>query len=653
MKKGFSLFGWFFLAFIYFELLVRAWTVRPFFGIGLVFILLFSFLSAILLYAMMHLLPLKARGAFVGSLLWIAALFSAGQMVYHSYFRTYFTVFSMTQAGEVAHFWRDIFLEIWHCMLPITLILVVPITYMIFYKKGYKGSSEKANLRRLPWWGLSAVVLLVAVLLVTGTGPNTPRDALFRTNAIQVSIPNLGVGPGMILDAGRLIFGFHPRVEIVEETPPEEGEVDPSYDYNRMDIDFAALMETDSHETRQWLHQYFSTQIPTKQNEKTGIFKGKNLVFVCAEGFSSLAVHQKYTPTLYKMAHEGYQFTRFYNPLWGVSTSDGEYVQCLGLIPKAGVWSLQTSSQNWLPFTMGNQFSKLDYRSLAYHNHYAEYYGRTESHPNMGYTYKGLGTGLKVQEQWPESDLEMIQLTTPEFIGTSPWHVYYMTVSGHKNYNWTGNNMARKHRDKVSDLDMSENCKAYVACNIELDLAMEWLIQELDQAGELSNTVFAISGDHYPYGLTHEEIGEFLGHPVEPDFELYQSTFILWTPDMEPERVDKICSTLDIIPTLSNLFGLEYDSRLLAGRDIFSDASPLVMFANRSWITEEGRYNARTGVSEAFDQNGNGKKPAEALSQGYMDYVNGLVANRFYVSRLILEEDYYRHVIPVWEAPVR
>lgn len=653
MKKGFSLFGWFFLAFIYFELLVRAWTVRPFFGIGLVFILLFSFLSAILLYAMMHLLPLKARGAFVGSLLWIAALFSAGQMVYHSYFRTYFTVFSMTQAGEVAHFWRDIFLEIWHCMLPITLILVVPITYMIFYKKGYKGSSEKANLRRLPWWGLSAVVLLVAVLLGTGAGPNTPRDALFRTNAIQVSIPNLGVGPGMILDAGRLIFGFHPRVEIVEETPPEEGEVDLSYDYNRMDIDFAAFMETDSHETRQWLHQYFSTQIPTKQNEKTGIFKGKNLVFVCAEGFSSLAVHQKYTPTLYKMANEGYQFTRFYNPLWGVSTSDGEYVQCVGLVPKAGVWSLQTSSQNWLPFTMGNQFSKLNYRSLAYHNHYAEYYGRTDSHPNMGYTYKGLGTGLKVQEQWPESDLEMIQLTTPEFIGTSPWHVYYMTVSGHKNYNWGGNNMARKHRDKVADLDMSENCKAYVACNIELDLAMEWLIQDLDKAGELSNTVFAISGDHYPYGLTHEEIGEFLGHPVEPDFELYESTFILWTPDMEPERVDKICSTLDIIPTLSNLFGLEYDSRLLPGRDIFSDASPLVMFANRSWITEEGRYNARTGVSEVFDEDKNVKAPAEELSQGYMDYINGLVANRFYVSRLILEEDYYRYVIPAWEAPVR
>ncbi|HPD89966.1 MAG TPA: hypothetical protein PKW40_01165, partial [Bacillota bacterium] len=100
MKKGFSLFGWFFMAFIYFELLVRAWTVRPFFGIGLVFILLFSFLSAVLLYAITYFLPGKARGAFAGILLWIAALLSAGQLVYHSYFRTYFTVFSMTQAGE-------------------------------------------------------------------------------------------------------------------------------------------------------------------------------------------------------------------------------------------------------------------------------------------------------------------------------------------------------------------------------------------------------------------------------------------------------------------------------------------------------------------------------------------------------------------------
>lgn len=653
-SKKISLFWPFFISFLLSELLVRIWTVRPFFGIGLFIILMFAFAWAFIFYGLTLVVPERFRRIFATIVLLITATLAASQIVYYSYFKMYLTVFSATKAAGVAHFWKDILLEIAKSAIPILLCALVPVLFILINSRFQMVPQIEKLKLRLFGVGILLFVSIFAVIIAYGGGPNTPKDALFKTNSISASIPNLGVGAGMLLDGGRLIFGFDPNIAIVVDEPSDKDDNDVSkYPYNKMDIDFSQLALEEPNDTINLMHQYFAAKIPTRQNEKTGIFEGKNLVFVCGEGFSSFAVNEKYTPTLYKMVNEGYNFTNFYNPIWGVSTSDGEYVQSLGLIPKAGTWSLQSSSENWLPFTMGNQFSKLGYQTRAYHNHYAEYYGRTDSHPNMGYIYKGLGTGLKVKEQWPESDIEMIELTTSEFIGKEPWHTYYMTVSGHKNYTWAGNMMCRKHQSSVEDLDMSENCKAYIACNMELDIAMEILIERLDAAGELENTVFAISGDHYPYGLTHDEISEFLGHTVEPDFELYKSTFILWTPDMEAETIDKYTSTMDIIPTLSNMFGLEYDSRLLSGRDIFSNASPLVMFVNKSWITEEGRYNVRTGESQAFNDKGELEQSGEGLSSGYIDYINELVYNKFYFSSLILDMDYYRKLIDPWEAPAR
>ena len=192
------------------------------------------------------------------------------------------------------------------------------------------------------------------------------------------------------------------------------------------------------------MHEYFKCVPPTKKNEYTGKFKDYNLIFITAEAFSSYAVHKDITPTLYKMVNEGYQFTDFYVPLWDVSTSDGEYVAMTGLIPKSGVWSFYHSSKIDLPFVMGRQFEKLGYNTLAYHNHTYDYYRRDLSHPNLGYDYKGVGNGLDMVSQWPRSDLEMMELTIAEFIDKEPFHVYYLTVSGHLEYNFIGNAMAIK-----------------------------------------------------------------------------------------------------------------------------------------------------------------------------------------------------------------
>jgi phosphoglycerol transferase MdoB-like AlkP superfamily enzyme len=295
---------------------------------------------------------------------------------------------------------------------------------------------------------------------------------------------------------------------------------------------------------------------------------------------------------------------------------------------------MRTSGSNTLPFTLGNQFRSIGYSTYAYHDHYWDYYGRDISHPNMGYDYKGRGHGLDVSDLFPESDVEMMELSIPEYVDETPFHVYYMTVSGHMNYTFLDNDMALKHQEEVSDLEYSEETLAYLACNIELDRAIEKLLDELDQAGILEDTVICLTPDHYPYGLDKSCIDELAGHEVEENFELYESTLILWAGDMEETvTVTKPCSSLDILPTLSNLFGLEYDSRLLMGRDILSDSEGLVVFSNRSFLTEHGSYNALTNEFTPYDD----EAVPESYARSIMDQVNDM----FYYSAVVLDNDYY------------
>jgi phosphoglycerol transferase MdoB-like AlkP superfamily enzyme len=255
----------------------------------------------------------------------------------------------------------------------------------------------------------------------------------------------------------------------------------------------------------------------------------------------------------------------------------------------------------------------------------------------MGYTYKAVGNGLDMKETWPESDLEMMEKTIPEYISSQPFHTYYMTVSGHLQYTFYGNAMSGKNKSLVENLPYSETGRAYIACQIEFDRAMEYLLNQLEAAGIADKTLIAISADHYPYGLDDNSLDELAGHKVEENFELYKSTFILYTKGMQPTIVDKPCSSLDIIPTLSNLLGLSYDSRLLMGRDIFSDSTPLVIFSNRSFITDKGSYNSKT--KEFIPKEG-----AE-VDKDYVKKTSAIINNKFYYSAKILENDYYAKVL--------
>lgn len=649
----------------YLELLYRLWSLKTM-TTDFIFPILFSLPVAFIFFAILQFFPIIIQRILATVFTLFLLVVYGVQLIYYQIFQMPLCLYSLVGTKDALGFGDVIFSNIRHNWLALILLFI---PYGAILLANVKMQYIKIN--RLPLgiaMGcclLSYIFALICVNL-TGNSPVSQYTQYHNLSSLELSINKLGLMTAMRLDAKKLIFGeqekksnnetvktmrfsstykvnlsskmYHYNSTYVTKTP-EISEEKPSepMDFNVMDIDFENLISSEEDQILLDMDQYFSSVMPTQQNEYTGMFKGYNLIFITAEAFSSYAVNEELTPTLYKMANTGFVFNNFYNPIWGVSTSDGEYVACTGLIPKSGVWSFSESSSNALPFVMGNQFKAIGYQTRAYHDHSYSYYDRDKSHPNMGYDYEGVGNGLEIKESWPESDIEMIEVTAPEFISSEPFHTYFMTVSGHLRYTFGGNYIASKNKSLVENLPYSEGPRAYLACQLELDLAMKLLIDMLDNAGVLDKTVIVMSPDHYPYGLERENIDELASHEVESNFELYKSTLIIWKNGMEPITINKPCSSLDINPTISNLFGLEYDSRLLMGSDILSQSPPLVIFSNRSWMTDQAKYNSLTNTA-AFNE---GFKEDE----DYVSIINEVVNDKFKYSAKILEEDYYRKLL--------
>ncbi|KAB7743562.1 sulfatase-like hydrolase/transferase [Nostocoides sp. F2B08] len=635
---------------IYLEVLLRIGTDAPFANDGLLYIVLFAVAVALLVHLVAGLFAGRTRTIVVGVFLAVLTVVFASQFIYYEFFTTFYTVFSAMHGGQAAEFAGDVIVALRDNVLRI-LLLSLPFILFLVLRSRLSAGRRRATLGESGIVAILVVAVSAVALTALDRGDREPAgayDLYYRTSEPVASVNRLGLLTSMRLDVQRTVLGFEPElapppVMVLPAQPsptrPAEspGEEPVVYADNVMDIDFERLIaEADSDELRT-MHQYFATREATAQNEHTGMFEGYNLVFITAEGYSHYAVDRELTPTLYEMTHEGFTFTDFYNPLWGVSTSDGEYVATTSVIPKSGVWSMYKSAANAMPFAMGNQLRQDGYTTFAYHNHTYDYYRRDLSHPNLGYEYKGLGNGLEIPETWPSSDLDMIDVTTADYVGDEPFHAYYMTVSGHMQYNFFGNYIAAKNRDLVEGLPYTEAGRAYLATQIELDRALELLMRRLEEAGVADRTLIVMSADHYPYGLDIDEIDDLAGHEVDRTFELYKSSLIIYAKGMEPAVIDRPASSLDILPTVSNLMGLEFDSRLLMGRDIFSDAEPVVIFANRSFLTDKGRYDSAT---REFT-------PAEGVEvpEDYRRRVSEEIDRQFYFSTMILDRDYYATVL--------
>ena len=471
----------------------------------------------------------------------------------------------------------------------------------------------------------------------------------------DTSVRSLGMLPSVASDIRYLIWGnpyvnefndYIPEEVIDDSTNEETGEKEEVvYLRNELPVDFDSLIETTDSETLKNVYKYLSDQQGSYQNEYTGIFEGKNLILICAEAFSKEVIDPVLTPTLYRLANNGIVFEDYYQPAWGGSTSSGEYSVLTGIIPVEQVNSVYSAIDKDLKFTLGNQLKTLGYYSAGYHDGEYTYYDRHKTHMWFGYdSWMGRGNGMEkgCPFTWPESDLDMFKYTVPMFIEQEHFNIYYMTISGHANYSVSANAMSDKNWEAVKDLDYSYPVRSYIASNLELEYAMEYLIDALEEAGKADDTVIVLTADHYPYGLEDSTawavsgdcLANLYGYKADSNPARDHNALIIWCgslEDSDPIVVSEPVYSLDIVPTLSNLFGFEYDSRFLVGRDVLSKEKPLVIWQDHSWMTDRGYYDA---VANTFTP----KNDVE-VSEVYIETIKSRVQNKFALSRAMHSYD--------------
>lgn len=657
-------------------------------GLTLYFVC-FTLSAAALLAALCNALPAKPGRAVSFIITAFLLLFYGSGLVYRHIFGSYLSLSQIAMGGAaISSFWRELLIGIWQC-LPYMVLLLLPPALLIFMSRreknargggnapdcGAAGKAEKNRLRSAAALLAAAAALhagAVLALPLSGTEAYSPWDTYNDTFVLGMSQKHFGDLSSARLELRGMFFGTGAGSIVAEEAsaqepdtadasaPGDEEEAAPArvYPENRLAYDFEALSAKRSDERLKAIDDYMASRSATRRNEYSGMFRGYNVIVFCCESFSPYLIDKERTPALWRMKTEGWDFADYFGTV-NDNTSNSEYALITGLLPDPSLlgkgWdtfydfnSCTLSKNNYLPFCLGNRLRLTGARSYGIHYYYNNYYGRHLSYPNFGYDFISMGHGLSHSGDWPTSDLEMMKqavplLLTPDEDGViSRFGAYFLTFSGHMQYNFGTNNVARKNRAVTDGMDgLSDATKAFVACNQELEYALEYLIGELEAAGELDNTLIALVPDHYPYALGLEKLSELAGEDLEADsftkeFSTYKGCFMLWTPSMEPQTVETVCCELDILPTLLNLLGMEYDSRLLMGTDIFADAEHIAVLGDRSFVTESVFYNANDGIWLSRD--------GEPVDESSINRLINIVKNKFTVSTEILYTDYYRQL---------
>ena len=381
-------------------------------------------------------------------------------------------------------------------------------------------------------------------------------------------------------------------------------------EYNVINFDFDDIMKRENAGKFNAINEFIKNRVPTKKNKYTGLFKGKNLIMICAEAWNSRVVDKKLFPTMYRLINNGFKFKNFYQPHGSSSTSSGEYTFMTGMISVNNDKTFVDSVKNNMGFAIPMKLKENNYNTYSFHNGRSVYYGRDETHDSlMGFDkFMANDTGLNaISNQNRTDDKKLIEIMYDNISKDKPFLSYIMTYNGHKPYTGDMTKQLNEYYKRVEARYKNwytAPVKCYIAKQLYLEEGLTYLINKLEEDNLLDDTVICMVPDHYPYGLVN--VSAELGNNIDYIFDLYKdervinnktfrdrSDIILWSGSLEKNQksyvkeIEKVTNTIDLTPTLLNLFGIEFDSRLYPGNDVFSDRDGRAIYQTGLYVNAE------------------------------------------------------------------
>lgn len=385
------------------------------------------------------------------------------------------------------------------------------------------------------------------------------------------------------------------------------------------------------------IDSYFQSVDNTKKtNDYTGMFEGKNLILIQCESLTNFGIsNPELTPTLYNMRNSSIDIRQFETPVLVGSTSDAEFMSNTSFIPEGDGYTVcYEYAENTYPLTLGNIFNSNGYTTNAYHGNYGDYYNRKVTMPNYGYNFFDsylLGSAAEVADTYISEQMSWIEVEQDKFMA------FWITMSGHSPYEAGSIGVNDENVAKVREVypKLDDYYVYYFAKIMDLDQAIENLIKVLTWTNRLDDTVIILYGDHRGKGILADgnSFNDSYGDNASANPWINRTTMMIWSNSTEYTQIDKHGTAIDILPTICNLWNLDYETKYAFGHDLLDpDYEGYSFDVNGNVWNESFYYDAATNQMDV-------------KAQAYSEDTAWDIVNEFYRKRevcsQILKIDYF------------
>ncbi len=421
------------------------------------------------------------------------------------------------------------------------------------------------------------------------------------------------------------------------------------YEYTFRNFYVTYLKEKEKTDTTEvdFLEDAFVENTLNYQTDYTGLFEDKNVIFLQMEGIDNWLLTESDMPNLYGLMANAINFNNHYSYYnGGGSTFNSEFAVNTGFItPISYNQNAYTFNKNNFSYSLASLFKKEGYTVNAFHMNSAEYYSRGINYENWGYdNYYGLKDISKYKHEEYNLDTELIlneKFYEKMFPTEGNFVDYVITYSNHMPFS-TGKGVCKQIVDKVNKERKEENPEAELIGELseeecvrlqtkETDDMIGLMLQALKDRGLYDNTVIVAYADHYLYTLVDQSI---LAKYKETSNNLINHTpLLIWSNGMERKEINEVTSQLNILPTVLNLFGLEYHPDYYVADDALNpNYDGVAFFSDYSW------YDGNVYVSGGSVANGADISDVDLSTKNY--YINYVIKK----NDLALKYDYFKTI---------
>lgn len=602
----------------------------------ILFVLCLSFvLSFLLSYCK------KERTAFIAGFL-IVLVFATYGFVELEFKHFLHNFYSFSSVGDgalrikqyVFYFLKDALPSYYLCFLS------VPVYISVFLLSGCKTQNEgKGN--HLPIL-LALVCYLGCFSLLSIKQANIDLLATYlQFSNPEILIDNTGILHYFFRDLSAIFIKADDSFEAAEEELIEEAKEETELTEEKPvrqfdDSEWIMAMEKEESSTIKNIDSYLLSRNIGDYNQRSGEFKDYNLIYFLVESFDYLAIDEELTPTLYRMYKEGYSFSDHYTPKYSCTTGESEFIALTSLVPYNDVCTpngvLDKDFNEALPYL----FKRAGYDTFSFHNWNDQFYNRSLLHQKMGFDayYDIDDLDIKLVNGW-QSDTRLVEEAFEYFKDSDRFFSFIITSVMHWPYD-ESSYYGDLHLKTINEVhpEYPSDIKRYLSKSMEFDHSLERLLELLEESGKSDNTIICLFSDHHPFKLSTDSIVRYSSNTIDRNEPLGtdKTPFIIYNPKLTPTSFAECNSTFDQVPTLANLFGLDYDPRLYVGSDIF-DGNTVAIYPNGSWIVKEGYYSLGNNSFTPWND--------EALSEEEIKTINAKVQNLINVSHSIMSTNYF------------